>query len=80
MRGKNVFCTSDEHFSAGDESIKNALKLEPHTATHVAPSDFEIELLSRLLLIGTVLTFENGRYPCFHTHLQVRYTHTLYTQ
>ena len=33
----------------------NALKLPAHTATHVGTSDFQAELLSKLLLTGTHL-------------------------
>ena len=32
-----------------------AFKLPPHTATHVSTSDFQAELVSKLLLTGTHL-------------------------
>ena len=35
--------------------LKTHIQLYPHTATHVATSDFQTELLSRLLLTGTHL-------------------------
>ena len=46
---------SDERFGAGDEHIESAFKLPPHTTTHVATSDFQAELLSKLLFTGTHL-------------------------
>ena len=64
---KNAFCSiaqnaffllyySDERLSAGDEDVESArFKLPPNTATHVATSDFQAELLSILLLTGTHL-------------------------
>ena len=55
-RGMNAFCTSEERFSAGDERVQNACSnCSPHTATYVATSDFQTELLSRSLLTGTHL-------------------------
>ena len=48
----NLFCTSDEQFSAGDERIQNlSSNFSPPTHT----SDFKTELASRLLLTGTHL-------------------------
>ena len=59
--GKNVFCAiaqnalfllqySDECFSAGDERIERVRSnFHPTHATHVANSDFEAELISKLL-------------------------------
>ena len=58
-RETNAFCASGELFRAGDECVENVRSnsTPPHTATYmyVTTSDFQTELLSRLLLIGTHL-------------------------
>ena len=55
MGRKNALCTNDEHFSAGDKCVECMFKLPPHTVTHVATSNFQAELHSKLLLTGTHL-------------------------
>ena len=46
----------DERFSAGDKRFENMhSNLRPNTASHVAPSDFQAEPLSKLLHTGTHL-------------------------
>ena len=67
--GTNAFCASDERFSPGDERVENAGSNFSPTQLHPT-SNFQAELLSRLLLRGThsplktgghyhVLTFEH---------------------
>ena len=76
---------SDECFSAGDERFENThsnfrpTQLHMYT-THVAPSDFQAEFLSKLLHTGThlqkqavaTLSYTPAKYVC--------YTHKLYMQ
>ena len=58
----SMFCTGDEHFSAGDERIENAYLSFSHTCTHIATSDFQTEFVWRWLLLSQVhvLTSEMG--------------------
>ena len=55
----------------GDEAryvgVESAFKLPPHTATHVATSDFQAELLSKLLLTYTALSKTGRNRPLVHT-------------
>ena len=50
--GMSVFCASDEHFSAGYECVKNTRSNFIPTQLHIT-SDFQTELLSRMLLTCT---------------------------
>ena len=66
---------SDELFSPGDERVGSThSNFHPTHATHVANSDFEAELISKLLLTGTHLRKQRYSYsPASTLHPQVAY-------
>ena len=85
--GKNAFCAIAQNafFPFSYTIATNALALEtkafklpPNTATHVATSDFQTELFSKLLLTGTHL--RKRAVAALSYSPRVRYTHKLYTQ
>ena len=41
--GKNAFCASDKHFSAGNERVENARSnfTHTHTASYIVPATFK---------------------------------------
>ena len=72
--GKNVFCTSEEHFSAGDKCVENAhsCKLQPHTQLTI--SNLQIEPISRwLLLTGTHLRKQAVAIMLVYSHQSMLY-------
>ena len=74
---KKAFCTKS--ILSGDERVESALNLPAHTATRVGTSDFQAELLSKLLLTGTHLRKQavaTLSYSPAGTHPQVIYTIT----
>ena len=48
-----MYCTSDEHYSARDECVENKCSNFSRAHVQVATSNFQTELLLRLLLTGT---------------------------
>ena len=76
--GKNALCVSDERYIAGDERVENARSNFNPTQLHVATSDFQTELLSRLLLTGThlrkcaVATLSNSPASTLHPQVFIR--------